>query len=136
MLKRKFLVLAAAGMATLWAAPALRAGSASGAQNSALTVSVNVDPDITSPGRSVTGTGTITNNSATNQRMTLRATIVFPNGKGLSRDRVITLAPGKSFSMSRTVPIPRLQGKGTYSLTVFATTTEGTSSATVKIEVR
>jgi hypothetical protein len=138
MVKRKSLTWAAVvGMVALAAAPAAWAGgSASGSQNAAITVAVTVDPDVTSPGKSVTGTGTITNNSATTQRMTVRAAVVFPDRKSFTKDRIITLAPGKSVTLSRTVPIPRLQGKGMYTLTVFATTVEGTSSATVKIDVR
>jgi hypothetical protein len=54
----------------------------------------------------------------------------------MTRDRIITIAPGKTLSLTRTIAIDRRQGPGIYTVTVFATTAAGTSSASVRIQVK
>jgi len=137
MLKRRLLPAAVVtGLALLMAAPGVRAITASGSQNPALTVTLTVTPDQVNPGSSATGTGYITNNSTTRQRLTVRGSITFPDGRSFNKDRVISIAPGKTLSLSRSIAIDRRQSRGYYRVTVFATTSAGTSSASLKIQVK
>ena len=99
MLHRNLLaLLACAGMAHFVMTGAAEAATASGSQNPALTVTLTVNPDRLSPGSTATGTGYITNNSTVQQRLTVRGAVRFPDGRVLNRDRVITIAAGKTVS--------------------------------------
>jgi hypothetical protein len=137
MSKRKIVLLAAvAGVGLVSMPSATKAVTVAGSQNPAITVTLTVTPERLAPGGVATGTGYITNNSTVRQRMTVRGAITFPDGRSFTKDRVISVAPGKTLSLSRTIATDKRQGRGTYIVTVFATTTAGTSQASVKIEVK
>ena len=108
------------------------AATATGTSNPDLTVSVTVTPDQLHVGDTATASESVTNNTSTDQTVTLSNTLVSPKGRTYAdAPQTITIAAGQTVNLvPETYVISRTDPRGTYTLTSSATDANGTSSAT------
>lgn len=114
-------------------AAAAQATTGTGMQNPDLAVTVSISPDTAANGDVVTATRTVKNTSAVRRSVTITATLTTPDGRNLSRNRTVVLAPGSSVADSETYTVSPNDPRGTYSLRLDATCRTGTSSATATV---
>lgn len=100
-----------------------------------LTVSVSLTPETATVGTTVTATRTVTNNTATKQAVTVTATLTYPTGQTRTDVKKVSLAPGQTDAQTVLYTVDASYPKGTYTLTVAATNTHGTSSATATLTI-
>lgn len=113
------------------------AATATGTSNPDLRVSVTVTPDQLHVGNTSTASESVTNNTSTDQTVTLSNTLVTPKGRTYAdTPQTITLAAGQTVNLApETYVISRSDPRGTYALTFSATDANGTSSATTHYTV-
>jgi hypothetical protein len=111
------------------------ATSGTGSQNPNLTVSVSLSPDVVNVGDTLTGSGSVTNNTTARRRVAIVATFTLPNGASYTESKSLRLGAGKTHSLSQSEVIPNGAPSGQYTLTLSATDNNGTSSATATATV-
>ena len=127
----KFAVVLAVGTMVMTLGTSLvLATSATGTQNSDVTVSISVSPDLVTAGDTLTVSGSVTNNLNSKKRYKIVLTLTLPNGASFSAKKSARLGPNKTVSLSHSFAIPSGLPLGAYSLTLSATRASGTSSAT------
>ena len=125
-LTRKLLVLAiAVGALSLVAAPVSLAAPD-------LAASISISPSTVSARQSITVTQSVTNNSPSQQTVTLTDTLVDPRGRTYVTTppgSPASIAAGATFTQQQSYTIDPSYPRGTYTLTFSATDQSGTATA-------
>jgi uncharacterized protein YfaS (alpha-2-macroglobulin family) len=137
---RMVLLMALAGLALLVVIPIAQATTAVASQNPQLTVRASVtsdgaDPDRATVGDTVTVASSITNNTARARSVTITYTLEDPTGRSQTHTETVRIGAHKTFSRSFSYIVDPSYQKGLYELTVSATNSRGTSSATATLEI-
>jgi len=116
------------------------ANTASGSQNSDLTVTASLqssglDPELATVGDSVTAGSSLANNTSSVQKADVSAAIIGPNGVMYENSRTVTLPRGKTSSVSYSLPVLSSYAPGIYTLTISAANANGASSASATITI-
>ncbi len=101
-----------------------------GSQNPDVTVTASLSPDVATAGDTVTGTGTVTNNTDKKRKFRIKAVLTAPDGSTYSLSASVRLEPGETYSQSQSVVVPAEGPLGEYSLTVSVKDKGSRSSAT------
>jgi uncharacterized protein YfaS (alpha-2-macroglobulin family) len=134
------LLVAFAGLALLVAMPIAQATTGVGSQNPQLTVRVSAasdgaDPDRATVGDTVTVASSVTNNTARARSVTITYTLEDPTGRSQTHTEAVRIGAHKMFSRSFSYTVDASYPKGVYDLTVSATNSWGTSSATATLQI-
>jgi uncharacterized protein YfaS (alpha-2-macroglobulin family) len=137
---RVVLLMAFAGLALLVVLPIAQATTAVGSQNPQLTVRASVtsdgaNPDRATLGDTVTVARSVTNNTARARSVTITYTLEDPTGIYQTHTETVRIGAHKTFSRSFSYVVDPSYQKGLYELTVSATNSRGTSSATATLEI-
>jgi hypothetical protein len=82
-----------------------------------------------------TVTSSVTNNTASARSVTITYTLEDPTGRFQTRSETVRIGARKTFSRSFSYVVDESYPKGVYDLTVSATNSRGTSSATATLEI-
>jgi uncharacterized protein YfaS (alpha-2-macroglobulin family) len=137
---RMGLLVAFAGLALLVVMPIAQATTAVGSQNPQLTVRASAtsdggDPDMATVGDTVTVASSVKNNTARARSVTITYTLEDPTGRSQTYSETVRIGARKTFSRSFSYVVNESYPKGVYELTVSATNSRGTSSATATLEI-
>jgi uncharacterized protein YfaS (alpha-2-macroglobulin family) len=137
---RMGLLVAFAGLALLVVIPIAQATTAVGSQNPQLTVrasatSDGADPDRATVGDTVAVASSVKNNTARARSVTISYTLEDPTGHSQTHTETVRIGARKTFSRSFSYMVDPSYPKGVYDLTVSATNSRGTSSATATLEI-
>ncbi len=116
------------------------ASTGTGNQNPDLKVSVSFtsngpNSDQAAVGNTVTLKTSVTNTTSRKLKVQLVAHVVIPGFEATTPAITVTLQPGQTLSHTASFTVEAFFPKGTYSLTLSATDSHGTSSATGSITV-
>lgn len=125
-------VTSAAALA-LFASTAL---AAVGTQNPNLTVSLTLSPTTVTIGDTITGTGSVINNTNKTARVQTKVEITSPSGVVSTYTEKYVLGPGQTVTETVTYTPPADAQLGTYTVTLSATDKKGTSHATEYVTVQ
>jgi uncharacterized protein YfaS (alpha-2-macroglobulin family) len=137
---RMVLLVAFTGLALLVVIPIAQATTAVGSQNPQLTVrasatSNGADPDRATLGDTVTVARSVTNNTAKARSVSITYTLEDPMGRSQTHTETARIGAHKTLSRSFSYIVDASYPKGVYELTVSATNSRGTSSATATLEI-
>ena len=137
---RVVLLMAFAGLALLVVIPIAQATTAVASQNPQLTVRASVtsdgaDPDRATLGDTVTVASSVKNNTARARSVTITYTLEDPTGRSQTHMETVRIGAHETFSRSFSYIVDANYPKGVYELTVSATNSKGTSSATATLEI-
>lgn len=129
---RKLVVIGIMALVSASGSVTASAATATNTSNPDLTVSVSVTPDQLRTGSTATATGSVTNNTGVSQTVTLNNLLVTPTGQTYSEaTQTIQIPAGQTVPLGpEQYVIKKSDPRGTYALTVSATDSTGTSSAT------
>jgi hypothetical protein len=134
---KKLVVVGAMALVSVSGSATAFAATATDTSNPDLTVSVSVTPDLLHTGSTATATGSVTNNTSVSQTVTVNNTLVTPTGQTYSEaTQTIQVSAGQTAPLGpEQYVIKKSDPRGTYALTVSATDSTGTSSATTHYTV-
>lgn len=110
--------------------------AAIGNQNPNLTVQLTLDPTVIIAPATVTGNGSITNNTTKTERVVAKVTIVSPSGVTSTYIEKYVISPGQTVTETVVYEVAADAQKGVYTVTLSATDKAGTSSATEYLTVQ
>ena len=98
-----------------------------------LAVQLVVNPPMATTGQTITATESVTNSSANRQNVTLTHTLQGPLSG--SDTQHITLAPGQTYTQTRSYAVTATTPRGMYTVTASATDKSGTATTSASYTI-
>ena len=98
-----------------------------------LTVTVSLSPDTAANGDRVAAMESVTNTSGAKQNVVVSNVRSDPNGATATRTTRVVLKPSETFNQTATYVVDPADARGTYTLSVTASSKTGTATATAQV---